>query len=415
MLLLSRADLVELIAAGENSYVDFKRDDIRPDSLAKVLVGFLNHDGGHVLLGVEDDGRVSGLAENAKKTEEWVMEVCRTHVQPAVVPSWQVIAWDRATMVGMVSVPGDAPDKPYKAKRGASWVTRVRVGTVTRDATRFEEQRLYQSSGHHRYGAKPAVGSEWSDLDRRRLVNYFADVLDGDVPEQDDEASWLSLLANMDLVVAGRLAPAAATVDGVLLFGTRPSRWVQQAGIRAICLPGEELDYATRDDQPLGGPMVPLLAKDGTVKEPGLIDKALDFIRRNTEPTARLEGGRRIEGWQYPLAVIREAVVNAVVHRDYSIVGSDVELLVFSNRVEVRSPGALPNTVTTEGMRRGMRYARDQVLVNVMRDYGYVDARGMGIRNKIIPGMRAHNGTEPDLIEEDNRFIVRLWKDAPAK
>ena len=85
-------------------------------------------------------------------------------------------------------------------------------------------------------------------------------------------------------------------------------------------------------------------------------------------------------------------------------------LVIFSNRLEITSPGRLPNTVTPDGMRAGMRYARNQNLVNVMRDYGYVDARGMGVRTKIIPGMRAHNGTEPDLIEDEHRFTVRVWK-----
>ena len=85
-------------------------------------------------------------------------------------------------------------------------------------------------------------------------------------------------------------------------------------------------------------------------------------------------------------------------------------LLIFSNRLEIMSPGRLPNTVTPDGMRVGMRYARNQTLVNVMRDYGYVDARGMGVRNKMIPGMRAHNDTEPDLVEEEHRFTIRLWK-----
>ena len=61
-------------------------------------------------------------------------------------------------------------------------------------------------------------------------------------------------------------------------------------------------------------------------------------------------------------------------------------------------------------MKSGMRYARNQTLVNIMRDYGYVDARGMGVRNKLIPGMLEHNGTEPDFIKKESRFIVRLWK-----
>ena len=103
--------------------------------------------------------------------------------------------------------------------------------------------------------------------------------------------------------------------------------------------------------------------------------------------------------------------MNALVHRDYSIAGTDIMLAIFSNRLEITSPGQLPNTVTTDGIKAGARYARNQTLVNIMRDYGYADARGMGVRNKIIPGMRDHNGTEPDLIEQESRFIVRLWKE----
>lgn len=158
------------------------------------------------------------------------------------------------------------------------------------------------------------------------------------------------------------------------------------------------------------GPLLPLLDRGGTLVEPGLVDQAWDFVRRNTTPIARLEGLRRVDLWEYPRSVIRETVTNALVHRDYGIAGTDITLTIFSNRLEVSSPGRLPNTVTPEGMRSGMRYARNQTLVNVMRDYGYVDARGMGVRIKIIPGMREHNGTEPDLIEDEYRFTIRLWK-----
>ena len=102
--------------------------------------------------------------------------------------------------------------------------------------------------------------------------------------------------------------------------------------------------------------------------------------------------------------------MNALVYRNYSIACTDIMLAILSDRMEIVSPGRLPNTVTVEGMRAGARYARNHTLVNAMRDYKYVDARGMGVRNKIIPGMRAHNGTDPDLVEEEYRFTVRLWK-----
>ena len=196
----------------------------------------------------------------------------------------------------------------------------------------------------------------------------------------------------------------------MLLFGHNLNRFLPQSGIRAICYPGEEPDYAARADEFLKGPLTPLRALEGYMVESGMVDQAWDFVRRNTMPTAYLDGMVRVDRWEYPERVVREAVVNALVHRDYSIAGTDVTLLIFSNRLEVQSPGRLPNTVTVDAMRSGFRYARNQTLVNVMRDYGYVDARGMGVRNRIIPGMRAHNGTEPDLIEDENQFTVRLWK-----
>ena len=91
-----------------------------------------------------------------------------------------------------------------------------------------------------------------------------------------------------------------------------------------------------------------------------------------------------------------------------------MSLVLYAYRLEVESPGRLPNTVTVEGMKSGMRYARNQTLVNVMRDYGYVDARGMGVRNKMIPGMRAHNGTVPEFVAGEHSLLVRLWKTADA-
>ncbi|MBI5243335.1 MAG: hypothetical protein HY922_06545, partial [Elusimicrobia bacterium] len=103
-------------------------------------------------------------------------------------------------------------------------------------------------------------------------------------------------------------------------------------------------------------------------------------------------------------------IVNALVHRDYLLSSTDIELSVYEDRIEVVSPGRLPNEITPERMRVGCRAARNQTLKDVMRDYGYLEHMGMGIPRKIIKGMRDHNGTEPDLVEESERFIVRLWK-----
>ena len=408
---MRKPDLVELIRGGESSGLEFKRADLRPERLAAEIVALLNLEGGRILLGVEDDGSVAGLTRNPRKVEEWVMETARTHVLPATIPYWETVDWGAGKTVGVVSLPGDAPDKPYKAKRGEHWVTQVRVGTTTRAATREEEERLYLRGGWFRYGLKPVPGAGIDALDQRHLRDYFGRVLGGSVPSAEDADQWQGLLRNLDLATpsAGRMA---ATVDGMLLFGKDPKRFLPQSGLRAVCYPGPEPDYATRADEDLQGPMVPLCdPEDGEPVKLGLVDKAWDFVRRNTTPSSHLEGAMRIDRWEFPEEAVREAVVNALVHRDYSILGTDIMLAIYSDRLEVLSPGRLPNTVTPAGMRVGMRYARNQMLVNVMRDYGYVDARGMGVRNKLIPAMRHHNGTDPDLIEEEHRFTVRLWKE----
>ena len=229
---MNKAELIELIRNDESSGVEFKRDDISPEKLANEMVALLNLEGGHILLGVEKDQTVSGLTRDPSKCEEWVMEAARTHVQPAVIPYWEKIIWDEEKVVGIVSLPADAPDKPYKAKRGAVWITKMRVGIVTRDATREEEERLYQQSGRLRYGLKPVLGTDLDTLDSRRLQDYLVRVLGGPVPNADDSDEWRTLLLNLDLATTWN-ERTTATIDGTLLFGKNPKRFLPQSLSRA--------------------------------------------------------------------------------------------------------------------------------------------------------------------------------------
>ena len=174
--------------------------------------------------------------------------------------------------------------------------------------------------------------------------------------------------------------------------------------------------FPAPSDDP-GQPAYPLLprtfSETGNAVEAGVIEQALDFVRRNTEMSAGIDnGGRRVERWDYPLDAVREAVVNAIAHRDYTITVTDIELSIYADRIEIISPGRLPNTVTVDKMRAGYRASRNELIKEVLRDYRYIEATGLGVPRKIIDGMRAHNGTEPDLIEEDDRFLIRLWKEA---
>ncbi len=405
---MKREDLLDLIRNGEDSGLEFKRDDVTNYDFAKEIVSFLNFAGGTVLLGVEDDGTITGTTRD--RLDEWVSEICRRKIEPPIIP---FLSWAKDVEPGKhilsVRVPV-GPDKPYARVHDDRRTYFVRVSNTCREASREELERMFQASGRLHYGLKPVSGAGFDAFDLRRLRDYFTRVLRGTAPADDDAGGWETLLRNVDLMTVSA-GQQVATINGALLFGRSPKRFVPQSGIRAVCYPGTEPDYATRADADLRGPMVPLGAADGTLVEAGLVEQAWDFVRRNTTPTAHLEGGRRIDRWDYPESVVREAVVNALVHRDYSIAGTDVFLAIYADRLEIQSPGRLPNTVTLEGMKSGMRYARNQTLVNVMRDYGYVDARGMGVRDKIIPGMWTHNGTEPDIVAEESRVTIRLWKD----
>lgn len=405
---MTKTGLLELLRDGENSGVEFKRDDVQNHDLAKELVAFLNLEGGIVLLGVEDDGTISGTSR--PNLEEWVAELCRVKIEPPIVPylsRMREVEPGRDVLV--VKVP-QGPDKPYGQVHNGRRTYLIRVGSTNREASREELERMFQASGRVQYGLKPVPGAMLDDLDRRRLRDYFVRILGGNAPDDTDIEEWEKLLLNLEFMTVSP-DQAVPTIDGMLLFGATPKRFVPQSGIRALSYPGAAADYAVRADEQLRGALVPLCATDGSIIESGLVEQALDFVNRNTEPSARIQGGQRVDQPSYPPEVLREAVVNALVHRDYSVAGSDITLAIYSDRIEIQSPGKLPNTVTIEGMKTGMRYARNQTLVNVLRDYRYVDFRGMGVREKIIPGMRAHNGTEPEFVVEDSRLTVRLWKE----
>lgn len=402
---MTKTELLEILRNGESSGVEFKRDDVANHDLAKALVAFLNFQGGMVLLGVDDDGTVRGSTR--PDLEEWVAETCRTKIDPPIIP---YLEWLRDVEPGaevlVVKVP-IGPDKPYARLHNRRRTYFVRVGRTSREASRQELQRLFQAAGQLQYGVKPVPGASLDSLDRRRLRDYFGRVLHGTAPPDADAEAWERLLCNVEFMTHSG-SVVAATIDGVLLFGSNPTRFLPQSGIRATAYVGTATDYAARADEDLRGPMVPLCAEDGSIVEAGLVEQAISFVRRNTEVTAWLEGARRVERWTYPEEVVREAVVNALVHRDYSIAGTDITLAIYADRMEIKSPGSLPNTATVEALRAGFRYARNQTLVNVMRDYHYVEFRGMGIREKIIPGMLAHNSTEPEFVAEEHHFIVRL-------
>ncbi|KAF5435354.1 ATP-dependent DNA helicase RecG [Candidatus Methanophagaceae archaeon] len=328
---MNRTQLMEIIRNGESSGVEFKRDDVRSQNVAKEIASLANLEGGYILLGVEDDGTVTGVTRS--DIEEWVMNICSGSIQPPIIPYFEIVPWDGNKRIGVITIPEDSPDKPYKARQDGRWITFMRIGSTSREATREQEQRLYQASGILRYDIKPVPGSSLKDLDLNRLINYFRDIRGQDCPEQGEIEQWETLLINTEIMVESR-GKAIPTVGGILLFCKNPNRYLPQAGISAVAYPGMEKDYEAVERGTIRGPIVAKFAGDDIV-DTGLVEQAIEFVRRNTGSKAHLVEGRRIDKSDYPAEVIRETIVNAIAHRDYTISGTDIELSIYSDRLEV--------------------------------------------------------------------------------
>ena len=195
------------------------------------------------------------------------------------------------------------------------------------------------------------------------------------------------------------------TLAGVLLFGITPNRYLPQAGIDAVAYQGTEKEYEAKERKQLRGAMTPLMDQNGNLLEAGLVEQAVAFVRRNTPVHSYLEdGARRVDTPTYPEEVIRETIVNALIHRDYLLSGTDIELAIYEDRLEVISPGKLPNGITPERMRLGTRAARNSLLKDFMRDYRYLEHMGMGVPRKIIKGMKEHNEFRPAIDRRKRTF-----------
>ena len=401
---LTRTELLEIIHNGENSGVEFKRDVIENHALAKELVAFANFEGGMVLLGVEDDATISGITRD--RLEEWVMTACRDKIRPAIIPFYELVRdFEPGKDVVIVRVSRGLDVHTLWHNNKNTYF--IRVGTQSRELTPEELGRLFQQRGTFRAELRPVSGATLADLDRRRLKNYFTFVRQQDVPDDDDDDGWQKLLYNTEIMVEDGI-----TMSGILLFGRNPNRFLPHAGIDAAAFPGNEKEYVARERAPLRGAMVPLLNEASEIVEAGLVEQAISFIQRNTGVTGGLEGdgGRREEKPAYPQEAIREAIVNALIHRDYLLSGTDIELSIFDNRLEITSPGRLPNGITPTRMLTGCRATRNQLVKDVMRDYRYLEHSGMGVPRKIVRSMKTHNGTEPVLIEDGENFTVRLFR-----
>jgi len=395
------SEFLSLLAQKEGSKLEFKDDAVRAETLAKEIVSFANMNGGRVLLGVEDDSTVSGIKR--KDLQTWIMDtVIGRYVHPHILPNYEEISIEDKK-VAVLSIPMGTT-KPYVLKKHDREEIYVRYGDTCQLASREQQARLFGSGGLVSAEKFPVYGSTIEELDERRYQEYFVDIL-GETKAVD----WRNFLINRSFLVDEE-NPFHCSYFAYALFAKNPWLRLPQSGARVTVYPGDEKDYHTSMDERLNAPLVELRGnrKGGEVIEKPLHDKVIDTLQPHISRES-LRGSSRRRDWDYPRDALRELLVNAFIHRDWTK-QDYVRVVAYSNRLEVISPGALPNGISIEKIKYGEQSPRNLICIRIFRDYGYLEDQGMGIRRKVIPLTLEHTGKEPEFEAGENRFKVTLWK-----
>ena len=282
--------------------------------------------------------------------------------------------------------------RPYRTNRGVYY---TRTASGRRHASREELLRLFQADARAFYDETPMQRSAAADLD-----DEAADEMLQAIGEQGRGLAIAGLpqrrlLANWGLLAENTDCP---TVAGMILLGAAPQRFLPHAYISALRIPGTEIATPPLDQKRIDGRAFDLLVD---------AERFLEFhlLRRH-----RIRGMEPEVVPELPLPALREVLVNAVAHRDYTVAGP-IRVLVFEDRVEVRSPGGLPNSVRLAQLPAGVHVLRNPTLYNLLLKRGLVTDAGSGIP-RLIQLVRERTGTEPTLRLAGDEFVVTLPRTA---
>ena len=378
-------DLPTIIARGENETTEFKLDSVRNEHLAKELGALANFRGGKLLLGVSDKGEISGVKRD--DNEERLQNVAYNFEPPLSLSVKKCEIGHKSILeVKILETAG----KPYVYKSSTGNIYYIRSGSVSREATRAEVRRMFQASAELHFEITPVSGTSEKNLDLF-LVNSF--LMDYRSISMDDLSrdEQLALLENLSLITPAR----QSTVLAIILFAKNPTGFLPGCHTQVVVYEKETRESKVRGHRMFTGPLISDL--------PLIISFLANYNPREFDDVK----GQREEFRKYPEFAVREAVVNALCHRDYTLQGAGVRIEMFENRMVVTSPGGLPNTQTLGRMKTGISYARNPLLLQYLYDYRYVERLGRGIP-KIFASMKSNGNKVPELVDEDTYFQIIL-------
>ena len=400
--------ILSQLRAGEDGLAEFKalrlgdRGVLSPNTedLAGELVAFANADGGTIFLGVDDSGAVAGIPPaRLEAVERWIANIASHNCEPPIRPILRKVLLPAATGEERHVLLAEVPRGLY-VHRTSGGRYYLRVGSTKRDLTPPELARLFQQRGReYVFDEQPVLAATVDHLNRHRLEAFFG---------RSPTIPWLDLLRNTRVTHRDEGGVDRPTVAGLLTFGTEPTEFLASGSIEAACYSGERL---SSDDL--------VHAERLAGRAPDQIDAAVAFAAQlMRHPTHARPAGSSDP--PYDLDVVDEAIVNAVAHRDYAISGSKIRLFLFADRLEICSPGGLPNTITLDEMPY-RTFTRNQLLVSFLSrirskrtDQVFLESRGEGVR-KILRNGEAHSGRRPDYELFGDELRLTLWaKSGPA-
>lgn len=366
----------------ESSTVEFKESLPQNNQIVKTVIGFCNQKGGKIIIGVDDDGTIKGLSS---KEIEFALQHLDQKIfeatSPTIIPRIYTQAINDKTVLVVEVSPG--MNKPYFLKKeGVEQGTYIRLGRSTMRASPDTIKELQWSAQGKSYDSMPVYTATLEDLDSEK-IRKFLDTRKG---AKDTPVTFNDALKAYNLAIEEH-SSIYPTVAGILLFGKDPERFFSEAFIICTVFKGiEGRDViATRDCW-------------GTLFDQ--LKRAEGFILSQLNRSYAFDGLQRKELYEIPEIAIREALVNAIVHRNYHINGP-TKIAIYDNRLEIFSPGGFPGELHEHNLLMGLTYIRNRVIAKVFRESGYSEKLGTGFRI-IFSSYKEYNLRPPSIIEGEN-------------
>ena len=344
----------------ESRRLEFKVTLPKGDQLAKTVAAFANGGGGKIVFGVKNEPReIVGIREDRLfALEERISSLIFDRCAPTIIPEIYIQAVEGKNLLVVEIFPGS--QKPYYLKsKGKHKGAYIRIGSSNRLASHEMLEALERQRRKISFDATPAYDIIPDALDLGRFKEDYQKATGRKIHDNH--------LKNMGLFIfeQDQLWPTNAAV----LLSDSPAR-------------KRLFPYAKIECARFKGTDTKVFLDQASIDEPiyAAVEPCLSFIKKNIALGSRITEVYREDRWEYPLEAIREAIANAIIHRDYSMLGSDIKVAIFDDMLEITSPGPLPDTLPLEELGTGRSEIRNRVLAPIFKDLKLIEAWGTGIQ-----------------------------------